>query len=120
VGDQVWLGGTTISACDLMSVKGRVEGVLHDWKQLEVAVGGSFTGAATVENADISGEFSGRLRVNHLKARASARIIGIVEYVTMEIERGAQISGELCSSEPDIEKAKKTVLSARAAEARLL
>jgi len=120
VGEEVLLRGTTISACDRMSVKGRVEGTLVNCKQLEVAAGGAFTGSATVDEADISGEFSGRLRVKQLKARVSARIIGVVEYVTIEVERGAKISGELCSSDPDLERAKKTAVSAHAANARLL
>lgn len=94
VGPDVALRGA-ISSCDLLSIKGRVEATLTGCKRLEIEAEGAFDGDAEVEEAEISGQFAGRLVAATLKVRASARITGDVAYASIEIERGGTISGRL-------------------------
>ncbi len=53
-------------------------------------------GTAEIEEADISGRFEGRLVASRrLKVRATANIVGSIEYGQIEIEAGGKISGDV-------------------------
>lgn len=95
VGREISLNGQ-IGACDKLVVEGTVEADLECCRQLEILPTGYFKGSAEIEEADIAGRFEGRLASSkRLRVRASARIIGSIEYSQIEIEPGGIISGDV-------------------------
>jgi cytoskeletal protein CcmA (bactofilin family) len=93
VGREIILNGE-IRTCDFLVVEGRVEAVLNDCRQIDIASSGQFKGSADIESADISGRFDGDLKVNgRLTVRATGRVFGKVKYGQLEVERGGIISG---------------------------
>ncbi len=95
VGREIRLSGE-ITACDKLVVEGRVEANLSDSHAIEIAPTGYFKGDAEVDEAVISGEFSGTLRVRgRLVVRATGRIAGEVRYGELEVEAGGKIVGQI-------------------------
>ena len=95
VGRDISLTGE-IRTCDLLVVEGKVEASLTDCRAMEIAQSGQVKGTATVESAEISGEYSGELTVQgRLFVRATGRVQGKVRYHELEVERGGAISGTL-------------------------
>ena len=95
VGHEIKLTGE-IASCDNLMVEGEVEADLPNAFKLEIAEGGRFKGNATVETADISGEFEGTLVVNDfLILRKTGYIKGTVHYKEVQIERGGEMSGSM-------------------------
>ena len=95
VGREIILNGE-IRTCDFLVVEGRVEAVLNDCRQIDIASSGQFKGSADIESADISGRFDGDLTVHgRLTVRATGRVFGKVKYGQLEVERGGIISGTL-------------------------
>ncbi|MGH6894536.1 MAG: bactofilin family protein [Dongiaceae bacterium] len=93
VGREIILNGE-IRTCDFLVVEGRVEAVLNDCRQIDIAASGQFKGSADIESADISGRFDGDLTVHgRLTVRATGRVFGKVKYGQLEVERGGIISG---------------------------
>jgi cytoskeletal protein CcmA (bactofilin family) len=93
VGREIILNGE-IRTCDFLVVEGRVEAVLNDCRQIDIASSGQFKGSADIESADISGRFDGDLTVHgRLTVRATGRVFGKVKYAQLEVERGGVISG---------------------------
>jgi cytoskeletal protein CcmA (bactofilin family) len=93
VGREIILNGE-IRTCDFLVVEGRVEAVLNDCRQIDIASSGQFKGSADIESADISGRFDGDLTVHgRLTVRATGRVFGKVKYGQLEVERGGIISG---------------------------
>jgi len=95
VGRDISLNGE-IRTCDLLVVEGKVEASLTDCRAMEIAQSGQVKGTATVESAEISGEYSGELTVQgRLFVRATGRVQGKVRYHELEVERGGAISGTM-------------------------
>jgi cytoskeletal protein CcmA (bactofilin family) len=95
VGREIILNGE-IRTCDFLVVEGRVEAVLNDCRQIDIASSGQFKGSADIESADISGRFDGDLTVHgRLTVRATGRVFGKVKYGQLEVERGGIISGTI-------------------------
>lgn len=95
VGRDIFLNGE-IRTCDTLVVEGKVEAVLSDCRNIEIAGAGEFKGAAEVENADISGRFDGDLTCrNRLTIRATGKVLGKIRYGQLEAERGGIISGQI-------------------------
>jgi len=95
VGRDISLNGE-IRTCDVLVVEGRVEASLSDCRSMEIAQTGHVKGNATVELADISGEFNGELTVQgKLLVRMTGRVHGKIRYHELEVERGGVISGSL-------------------------
>ena len=95
VGREIILNGE-IRTCDFLVVEGRVEAVLNDCRQIDIAASGQFKGSADIESADISGRFDGDLTVHgRLTVRATGKVFGKVKYGQLEVERGGIISGTL-------------------------
>lgn len=93
VGREIILNGE-IRTCDFLVVEGRVEAVLNDCRQIDIAGSGQFKGSADIESADISGRFDGDLTVHgRLTVRATGKVFGKVKYGQLEVERGGVISG---------------------------
>lgn len=95
VGKDIALSGD-ITSCDKLVVEGRVEANLHDARELQILRPGRFSGTATVEEADIAGEFSGKLVVTgRLTVRSGGRIEGELSYGILKVEEGGQIAGSI-------------------------
>ncbi len=95
VGLETFLKGE-ISNCDRVVIEGGVDAVMGDVQSLEIAASGSFTGSATVQNAEISGTFEGDLIVgNRLVIHSTGRVTGKVSYGEIEVKRGGKLLGEI-------------------------
>ena len=102
VGRDIRLSGE-ITACDKLVVEGSVEVTLSNARAIEVAPTGHFTGAAEVDEADISGRYDGDLVAREkLIVRAGGHIKGKVSYGRIVIESGGEVYGDMQTLEgPD-------------------
>ncbi|MEK9661272.1 MAG: polymer-forming cytoskeletal protein [Rhodospirillaceae bacterium] len=97
VGPEIRLKGE-ISNCDVLVVEGDVEATLES-KVVEVAAGGTFNGTATVESAEIHGDFDGTLTVSDLlRVHGTGRVSGKVRYGKIEVQAGGEVSGDIASA----------------------
>ena len=95
VGNDILLKGE-IATCDRLVIEGKVDATLNDVHTVEIAEGGSFKGAAQIEDAEISGIFEGDLIVrNRLVIYATGKVRGKITYGEIEIERGGELTGEI-------------------------
>lgn len=95
VGPNIKLKGVEINDCDTLVVEGRVEATM-DSRVIKIAESGSFKGAATIDVAEIRGEFSGELSVRQkLVIHATGRVSGKIQYGKIVIEEGGQLNGEI-------------------------
>ena len=95
VGRDTILSGGVVVDCDLLIVEGLVEAAMPRGSLLDIVKGGSFLGAATVDNADISGSFEGELTVRKkLLIRSTGCVSGTTRYSRLEIERGGRLEGQ--------------------------
>lgn len=94
VGRDIALAGE-IAECDQLVVEGTMEATLRAGKRLDIYQSGIYRGAANVEEADVAGIYDGELNVSgRLRLRGTAKISGRVRYNEIEVEAGAQLSGE--------------------------
>lgn len=85
-----------IKSCDCLVVEGTVKANIAGCRDIYIAEGGLFNGAASVENAEIRGRFEGELNVSaRLLVHASGKVAAEVNYNQIEIERGGEISGKV-------------------------
>jgi cytoskeletal protein CcmA (bactofilin family) len=93
VGRDIVLSGQ-IAACDRLIVEGRVEATLTDCKIIEIGESGSFKGSVEIEDAEIRGQFDGKLQVRgRLMIRKTGRVNGEIRYGQIEIECGGTLTG---------------------------
>ncbi|MGH6949106.1 MAG: bactofilin family protein [Kiloniellales bacterium] len=98
VGPGIEIAGD-IEACRILVVEGRVDASLPA-EALEIKDGGSFSGQARVERAEIAGSFDGELLVRgSLLIRSSGRVSGRVRYNRVVIEDGGVIAGDISQGE---------------------
>ena len=110
IGGGVELKGR-IGSCDSLVVEGTIESTI-ECRSIEIRASGTVTGEATVETATIVGRFDGDLVVTGcLTVHSGGRISGSVRYGEIEIERGAQIAGDVATVDSEA-----PVVSAPAAE----
>lgn len=94
VGRDIALAGE-IADCDQLVVEGTMDATLRAGKRLDIYQTGVFRGAANVQEAEIAGTFSGELNVaGRLRLRSTAQVSGTIRYTEIEVEAGAQLSGE--------------------------
>lgn len=97
VGPNIRLKGVEITECDTVVVEGHVEATL-DSRAMQIAPGGTYSGAAGLDEAEIRGNFSGELTVRKcLTIHATGRVSGKVRYGRLVIAEGGEISGEIQS-----------------------
>jgi len=97
VGPDISLNGE-ISTCDILMVRGNVQAVLKDCRQIEIAAEGFFKGNAEIDDAIISGQYEGHLVVRgRLYVTASGRVNGSIRYGSLQIDPGAEINGDVQS-----------------------
>ena len=100
VGREISLSGD-IRSCNRLVVEGSVEATLHDCREIEIAEGGLFKGNASIEQAEVRGQFEGELVVSkRLLIRASGYVSGTISYGEIEIERGERVSGAIQENGP--------------------
>lgn len=94
VGKGISLSGE-IRNCESLFVEGEVEVKLEDCKWLQIAEGGLVKGSAVVENAEISGRFTGELTVRAcLTLKRGGLVEGELSYGELQVERGGRILGK--------------------------
>jgi cytoskeletal protein CcmA (bactofilin family) len=112
VGADIKLRGLEITDCDTLYVEGQVEASL-DTRVIQIAENGVFSGAASMDVAEIWGQFEGELTARQkLVIHATGRVSGTVRYGSLRIEEGGHISGDVdvisrSSATPHGEKAGK-------------
>jgi cytoskeletal protein CcmA (bactofilin family) len=95
VGPNIKLKGVEITDCDTLVVEGSVQASM-DSRVMQIAEGGSFTGSAQIDEAEIRGDFDGQLTARHkLMLHATARVKGQIRYGKLVMEEGAQLSGDV-------------------------
>jgi cytoskeletal protein CcmA (bactofilin family) len=95
VGPEITVSGE-ITACDRLVVEGTVYANVANCQSIDIAEGGRFAGAASVQEAVIRGRFEGTLLVRgHLLIRATGKVVGTIRYGQIEMEVGAQIGGDI-------------------------
>ncbi len=95
VGKDTEMSGE-IATCDLLVVEGTVDANLRNGREIQIAQSGRFSGLVEVEEADISGEFSGSLVARkRLIVRAGGKVGGEIFYGKIEIEPGGEVSDRL-------------------------
>ena len=95
VGRDIRLTGE-LKSCESLIVEGIVNLDLQGTKYLEVLEGGTFTGSAMVDRAEIAGSFEGDLTVTGLLViHPSGRINGNITTSELQLERGGMICGNL-------------------------
>ena len=119
VGKDTEMSGE-IATCDLLVVEGTVDATLQNGREIQIARSGRFSGLAKVEDADISGEFSGKLVVRRrLIVRAGGKIDGEIFYGEIEVEPGGEISGRLAAGDGHATEIAVAVEARRAEEHEL-
>jgi len=105
VGPGIKLKGE-VSDCDTLVVEGTVEATLKS-EVLEVAEGGTYTGTATVTDAEIHGRFEGELTVTGvLQIRSTGHVTGTIKYGRIEVESGGEIAGTVTREESGVQSTK--------------
>jgi len=95
VGPKIRMKGVEIVDCDTLVVEGHIEATM-DSRVIRIAAGGTFTGTAGIDEADIHGGFSGELVARKcLTIHASGKVSGKVRYKKLVVEEGGEISGEV-------------------------
>jgi cytoskeletal protein CcmA (bactofilin family) len=110
VGRDIKVTGAEISDCDTLIVEGRVEASMES-RVMHISETGIFSGAASVDSAEIRGRFEGELTVReHLVVHATGRINGRIRYAKIKIEDGGEICGEITTLHA-VEATASTVLT---------
>jgi cytoskeletal protein CcmA (bactofilin family) len=95
VGPNIKLKGVEITDCDTLVVEGSVQASM-DSRVMQIAEGGSFSGSAQIDEAEIRGDFDGQLTARHkLMLYATAKVKGQIRYGKLVMEEGAQLSGDV-------------------------
>ncbi len=95
VGPHIKLKGVEITDCDTLVVEGSVQASM-DSRVMQIAEGGSFSGSAQIDEAEIRGDFDGQLTARHkLMLYATAKVKGQIRYGKLVMEEGAQLSGDV-------------------------
>jgi len=95
VGPNIKLKSAEISDCDTLVVEGHVDGTVSS-QAIQIAQTGTLNGTATIDNAEIRGEFKGELTVRkRLMICATGKVTGKVTYGKLVIEEGGELIGDV-------------------------
>lgn len=99
VGPEIKMKGAEITDCDTLVVEGRLEATL-DTRVLQIAEHGAFNGVVSVDVAEIRGHLEGELTARkQLVVHSTGRVSGKIRYARIQVEEGAEISGEIATLE---------------------
>jgi len=94
IGNDVTLKGT-IHVPNRAVINGAIDGEITA-RELVVGQTGRIIGHAKTERADIYGEVNQTLDVSQsLVLRSTGKIVGVVQYTEIEIEKGGSVEGKL-------------------------
>jgi len=95
VGPNIKLKSAEITDCDTLVVEGHVDGTVTS-KAIEIAQTGTLNGTATIDDAEIHGEFTGELTVRkRLMICSTGKVTGKIVYGKLVIEEGGELIGEI-------------------------
>lgn len=95
VGPNIKLKSAEITDCDTLVVEGHVDGMVSS-QAIVIAETGTLNGTATIDNAEIRGEFKGELTVKkRLMICATGKVSGKIAYGKLVIEEGGELVGEI-------------------------
>lgn len=95
VGPNIKLKSAEITDCDTLVVEGHVDGTVAS-QAIQIAQTGTLNGTATIDNAEIRGEFKGELTVRkRLMICATGKVTGKITYGKLVIEEGGELIGEI-------------------------
>jgi len=95
VGPNIKLKSAEISDCDTLVVEGHVDGTVSS-QAIVIAQTGTLNATATIDNAEIRGEFKGELTVRkRLMICATGKVSGKIAYGKLVIEEGGELIGEI-------------------------
>jgi len=95
VGPNIKLKSAEITDCDTLVVEGHVDGTVSS-QAIVIAQTGTLNGTATIDNAEIRGEFKGELTVRkRLMICATGKVAGKIAYGKLVIEEGGELIGEI-------------------------
>lgn len=113
VGVNIKLKGVEICDSDLVVVEGDVEAALSS-KALDIARPGRVTGTASVDTAEIHGEFTGEITARtRLTVHGTGRVSGTVRYGKLVVAEGGEVNGDV----RQIDATARTAESSSAAKA---
>lgn len=114
IGPNINLKGVEISNCDVLAIEGNVEATINS-KVMEIAPSGRLNGTATIDVAEVHGEFSGELTVrDKLVVHATGRVTGTIRYGKLVVAEGGSINGELKQLEPTAKGVASTAYASNA------
>jgi len=95
VGRNVKLKGVEISDCELVVVEGQVEASVAS-KGMQIAKPGVLKGTATIDVAEIDGDFTGELTVRQkLVINGTGRVSGTIRYGSLIVAEGGEVTGDV-------------------------
>jgi cytoskeletal protein CcmA (bactofilin family) len=95
VGMNIKLKGVEISDCDVLVIEGQVEATVHS-KVMQIAKPGTLKGTATIDVAEINGEFTGELTArSRLVVHGTGRVTGTIRYGQLIVAEGGEVSGDV-------------------------
>lgn len=95
VGPNIKLKSAEITDCDTLVVEGHVDGTVTS-QAIQIAQTGTLNGTATIDNAEIHGEFKGELTVRkRLMICSTGKVTGKIAYGKLVIEEGGELIGEI-------------------------
>ena len=95
VGVNIKLKGVEISDCDVLVIEGQVEATVHS-KVMQIAKPGTLKGTATIDVAEINGEFTGELTArSRLVVHGTGRVSGTIRYGQLIVAEGGEVSGDV-------------------------
>lgn len=99
VGPDIRLKSAAIEDCDTLHVEGRVEASI-DSRVLQIEKSGTFVGAATIDEAEIHGNFDGDLTARErLVIHKTGRVTGTIRYGRLSIEEGGEVAGDVAAAD---------------------
>lgn len=119
IGPNIILKGVEISNCDVLVIEGNVEATINS-KVMEISQPGRLNGTATIDIAEVHGDFSGELTVREkLVVHSTGRVTGTVRYGKLVVAEGGIINGELKQLEPQAKGASSAQTSGTATASRI-
>jgi cytoskeletal protein CcmA (bactofilin family) len=95
VGPNIKLKGVEIADCDILVVEGHVEATVNS-KVMQIAQPGTLKGTATIDVAEIHGEFSGELTARkRLIIHGTGRVSGTIRYGKLIVAEGGELTGDV-------------------------
>jgi cytoskeletal protein CcmA (bactofilin family) len=95
VGVNIKLKGVEICDCDVLVVEGQVEASVIS-KAIEIAKPGRLTGTATIDVAEIHGEFTGEITARtRLVVHGTGRVCGTIRYGKLVVAEGGEVNGDV-------------------------